>query len=72
MLLFLFCVYECFAWMCITSLPGNHGDWKRGIQFLELELQTIMSFIVGLGIEPKSSRREAGVLVYFTLFIYFI
>lgn len=46
------CLHIC---QYITYMPGAHGDQKRSLDALDLELQTSMRHSVGLGAEPWSS-----------------
>jgi hypothetical protein len=45
--------------MCLICIPGAHGNPKRAVETLELELMMIASCSVGA--QPRSSIRTASV-----------
>lgn len=38
-------------------MPGSRGGQKRALDYLELEIQILISCYVGAGIGPRSSAR---------------
>lgn len=42
-------VFGVYVFMYTTCVPGAHGDWKRALDSLELELQVLVIRQVGAG-----------------------